>query len=110
MSEDTKLSTTMDQKQPIVSDLPNEKADISISTGTHTPLEADESNVKIKDAYTGSTQQHPFSSEVDAAYWRDVYEKAKYEGRHRFDPAIQWDSDTEKKLIRKVSIQDAMAL
>lgn len=110
MSQDPKVITAMDQKSPVGSELPNEKTeDISISAGSTTALEADELNDKIKDAYSGSTQQHPFSSQIDAAYWKDVYEKAKYEGRHRFDPSIQWDSETEKKLVRKVSSQGAIS-
>lgn len=74
---------------------------VSTHAAIQSPVE-DGDTIKIKDAYLGSTQQHPFSEPRDAARWGNVYEKAKYEGRHRFDPSFQWDAATEKRLIRKV--------
>ena len=50
----------------------------------------------------GSYDDHIFSDRVTAQYWREVYEKAKYEGRHRFDPTYTWTAE-EKKLVRKVN-------
>lgn len=50
----------------------------------------------------GSDGNHVFADPKVAEYWRDVYEKAQYEGRHRFDPEITWSADEEKKLKRKV--------
>ena len=50
----------------------------------------------------GSYEDHVFSDRVTAQYWRDVYEKAKYEGRHRYDPTYTWTAEEEKKLVRKV--------
>ena len=50
----------------------------------------------------GSYDDHPFSDPVTAQHWRGVYEKAKYEGRHRFDPKYTWTAEEEKKLVRKV--------
>lgn len=69
--------------------------------GPETPPEVGDS-VEIKNAYIGSTQQHPFSDPADARRWANIYEEARYEGRHRFDPSFQWDVPTEKRLIRKV--------
>ncbi|KKF93560.1 putative transporter [Ceratocystis platani] len=40
-----------------------------------------------------------------AEYWREVYNKAQYENRHRFDPDFEWTADEEKKLIRKIDIR-----
>lgn len=74
---------------------------ISIEPGVATPL-ADYDTEKPKNAYVGSTHQHPFSDPRDAQHWANVYEHAQYEGRHRFDPSYQWDAATEKRLIRKV--------
>lgn len=51
----------------------------------------------------GSYEDHPFSDRVTAQYWREVYEKAEYEGRHRLDPNYTWTADEERKLVRKVS-------
>ncbi|KAF7193462.1 putative transporter [Pseudocercospora fuligena] len=53
----------------------------------------------------GSDRNHVFADEKVADYWRDVYEKAKYEGRHRFDPDITWSADEEKKLKRKIDFR-----
>lgn len=53
------------------------------------------------DAY-GSHEDHPFNDRVTAQYWREKYEAAKYEGRHRFDPNHTWTAEEEKKLVRRV--------
>ncbi|EME79282.1 uncharacterized protein MYCFIDRAFT_79616 [Pseudocercospora fijiensis CIRAD86] len=53
----------------------------------------------------GSDRNHVFADEKVADYWRDVYEKAKYEGRHRFDPDITWSADEEKRLKRKIDFR-----
>jgi len=57
---------------------------------------------KRKDGY-GSTEDHIFSDPSIADYWRKVYEFAKYENRHRYDPSFSWTAEEEKKLVRKVS-------
>lgn len=50
----------------------------------------------------GSYEDHPFNTPATAQYWRDVYETAHYEGRHRFDPNYTWTAEEEKRLVRKV--------
>lgn len=50
----------------------------------------------------GSDGNHVFSDPKVAEYWRGVYEKAKYECRHRFDPTATWSAEEEKRLRRKV--------
>lgn len=59
-------------------------------------------STKIKNAHLGSTQQHVFSDSVSLSYWTNTYETAKYEGRHRLDPQLQWSAAEEKRLVRKV--------
>ncbi|TGZ77285.1 MFS general substrate transporter [Ascodesmis nigricans] len=44
-------------------------------------------------------------SEKKAEYWRGVYEKAKYEGRHRYDPSYKWTAAEEKRLVRKIDLR-----
>jgi hypothetical protein len=56
----------------------------------------------VVDGY-GSDHNHVFAKPEVAEYWRGVYEKAQYEGRHRFDPDITWSAAEEKRLRRKVS-------
>jgi hypothetical protein len=50
----------------------------------------------------GSYSDHVFADEQVAEYWRGVYEKAHYEGRHQLDPQLTWSADEEKRLRRKV--------
>jgi len=51
----------------------------------------------------GSDGEHVFSDPKVAEYWRGVYENARYECRHRFDPSATWTPEEEKKLRRRVS-------
>jgi hypothetical protein len=51
----------------------------------------------------GSFQDHPFSDPATAQHWRQIYENAEYEGRHRFDPEYTWDVEEEKRLVKRVS-------
>jgi len=49
----------------------------------------------------GSYDDHIFSNPEVAAHWAAVYENAKYEGRHRFDPTFKWSAAEEKAVRRK---------
>lgn len=51
----------------------------------------------------GSYHDHVFKDPKIAEYWRNVYENAQYEGRHRFDPNFTWSATEEKRLKRKVT-------
>ncbi|KAI2630865.1 MFS general substrate transporter [Hypoxylon sp. NC1633] len=50
----------------------------------------------------GSTDDHVFSDPAVAERWRGVYEKARYENRHRFDPGYKWTAEEERRLVRKI--------
>lgn len=54
------------------------------------------------DAASSRAGEHIFTDPSVANFWRDVYERSKYEGRHRFDPAYSWTEAEERKLVRKV--------
>lgn len=43
--------------------------------------------------------------EKAVSFWRQTYEAAKYEGRHRFDPSYKWTAAEEKKLLRKIDLK-----
>lgn len=48
---------------------------------------------------------HVFSDPLAAEHWRNIYEKAGYENRHRFDPEFTWTAEDERKLVRKVDLR-----
>jgi hypothetical protein len=52
----------------------------------------------------GSTDDHIFSDPIVAGRWQKVYDAAKYEGRHRFDPSYTWTAAEEKALVRKSTV------
>jgi hypothetical protein len=58
--------------------------------------------VLAKDSEKDPFTRNIFSDPEIVAYYRAVYEKAKYECRHIFDPQFTWESDEEKRLIRKL--------
>ena len=51
------------------------------------------------------SNNHPFLQPEIANYWSNVYENAKYENRHRFDPKFEWTPEEEKKTLRKTDIK-----
>lgn len=60
-----------------------------------------DSKIEPDDVY-GSTDNHVFADERVAEYWRNIYENAQYEGRHRFDPHFEWTAEEEIKLKHKI--------
>lgn len=52
-----------------------------------------------------NSQKHVFSDPIAAEHWRNVYEKAGYENRHRFDPEFTWTAEDERKLVRRVDLR-----
>ncbi|SPJ75595.1 related to permease [Fusarium torulosum] len=57
------------------------------------------------DESASSSIEHPFTDPEIADRWRKVYENAKYENRHRFDPGFTWTAQEEKKLVRKIDFR-----
>ncbi|KOS19819.1 putative transporter [Escovopsis weberi] len=53
-------------------------------------------------ATANNGEKHVFSDPAIAEHWRTVYDEAKYENRHRFDPTFTWTAEEEKKLVRKL--------
>src|SRR5690606_5716464 len=69
------------------------------------PLSSSNSSAEEYDVEDGeyrSQGRHIFSDEKIAAHWRGIYEEAKYEGRHRFDPEFKWTAEEEKKVLKKI--------
>ncbi|KAK5080933.1 hypothetical protein LTR05_008249 [Lithohypha guttulata] len=66
----------------------------------HTSNSSSGDSVDDIDGDYGSYGFHVFADPAVAAHWAAVYDKASYEGRHRFDPAFTW-SATEEKAVRK---------
>lgn len=92
----------MDEKSTHTSEMAKNEESKGIEMGATVPFDIEDDQSSNKDTWLGSTQQHPFSAPENAQYWQSVYETAKYEGRHRFDPTCQWSASEEKKLVRKV--------
>ncbi|KAK7184990.1 hypothetical protein DPSP01_002817 [Paraphaeosphaeria sporulosa] len=68
--------------------------------------DSDSSQISKQERPThGSYQDHPFNDRTTAQYWREIYEKAQYEGLHRFDPNYTWTAEEEKKLVRKLDFR-----
>jgi len=47
-------------------------------------------------------KKNPFLDPDVAEHWSKVYEKARYECRHEFDPSFNWSSEEEKKLVHRL--------
>jgi hypothetical protein len=70
-----------------------------------TDTSSDQGSIRSEDLVVGdygSDRHHVFADPKVADYWASIYENAKYECRHRFDPTITWSADEEKKLKRRV--------
>ncbi|CAI9636664.1 mfs general substrate transporter [Alternaria burnsii] len=50
----------------------------------------------------GSSADHSFSDPATAQHWRQIYENAEYEGRHRFNPHYTWEAEEEKRLVKRL--------
>ena len=78
--------------------------DLNTTTNTQDATSTDSSGDEERAANDlGSNDEHVFSDPKVAEYWRGVYENARYECRHRFDPTATWTPEEEKKLRRRVS-------
>ncbi len=73
------------------------------NSNSQSPSLDSDSEIQITPEY-GSYHHHVFANENIAEYWRQKYEDAKYEGRHRFYPTFTWTADEEKRVRRKVSV------
>jgi hypothetical protein len=97
---------TLRSRMATPSDSQSSKNEKGIKQGLEQPGASITTNDSIDaeklDPEYGSGQDHIFANEQVADYWRDVYEKAKYEGRHRFDPTFTWSAEEEKRVRKKV--------
>ena len=50
----------------------------------------------------GKTDSNPFLDPKVAEHYRQIYEDAKYECRHVFDPSLEWTAEEEKNVVRKL--------
>ncbi|KAH7057053.1 major facilitator superfamily domain-containing protein [Macrophomina phaseolina] len=80
-----------------------ETSDVKDGAGTDSREESI-SDVEVQGDY-GSGRDHIFSDTKVADYWRNIYENAKYEGSHRFDPAFTWTAQEELRVRRKVDLR-----
>ncbi|KAL2819558.1 major facilitator superfamily domain-containing protein [Aspergillus cavernicola] len=96
------------KKQPTVSHSQDEKG--TATTSTEPSINAALTEDQVLEGFAhqdqlGSTEPHVFSDSTRAAYWRNVYETVKYEGRSRFDPSLTWTAETERRLKMKLDLR-----
>jgi hypothetical protein len=61
------------------------------------------SDVELTDSESlRDIQKNPFLDPKVANHYRQLYEDAKYECRHEFDPDFEWTPEEEKKIIKKL--------
>jgi hypothetical protein len=89
-------SSSIDQKKTV------DGRGVPTSEYTNDSNESSDGDIEKAIPEYGSYPDHPFANEDVANYWRAVYEKSRYEGRHQFDPKLEWTADEEKALRRKV--------
>lgn len=77
------------------------KPDSKYGPESHGSVETDE----VSDEESSVAEQHIFNNPVVAERWRDIYEKAEYENRHRFDPTFMCTPEEEKRLVRKIDFR-----
>lgn len=80
----------------------NEKGGLKEHAVSNRPTSDSDSEIQDVTPEYGSYRNHVFSSPTVAEYWRQKYEGARYEGRHRFDPLFTWTAEEEKRVRRKV--------
>nr|UYO77175.1 major facilitator superfamily transporter (MSF) [Trichoderma calamagrostidis] len=64
-----------------------------------------ETSLERSNEMFGSIDSHAFSDPAMAEHWRQIYEKANYENRHRFDPQFTWTAEEEKRLVKKIDLR-----
>lgn len=69
---------------------PSKKANVDVKTES---FESDTASEKSFD--------HVFQDPEQLAYYKDLYERTKYECRDYLDPDITWTPEEEKKIVRK---------
>ncbi|EPE06865.1 allantoate permease [Ophiostoma piceae UAMH 11346] len=95
-TEPPEVARATDAKAPA----PSIPGDDTKETSTHAFPLGDASSSDDGEAF--ALEKNPFADPRVAQHWREVYEKASYECRHVFDPAITWSEEEEKKLVRKL--------
>ncbi|KAJ8089387.1 hypothetical protein PM082_014635 [Marasmius tenuissimus] len=92
--------------EPTKKDASDTASNLKRTSGSLTGDSGDESiaDIEVQGDY-GSGRDHIFSDPKVADYWRNVYETAHYEGRHRYDPTFTWSAAEELRVKRKVDIR-----
>lgn len=66
-------------------------------------------SVHLDELESKTSSQNPFADPNVAEYYRNLYEKSKYECRLAFDPEFEWDPEEEKKILKKLDIRVALS-
>lgn len=83
-------TTPVDENTPLRGTIRKEDTAVSASSSITPSVDASE------------VSENPFADPAVAAHYAALYEKAKYECRHVFDPNLQWTPQEERRLVRKL--------
>jgi hypothetical protein len=78
------------------------KGKVTTPTNASDQNSSSDENESQRTGHYGSVDDHVFADPATADYWRNKYEKAGYENRHRFDSELTWTAEEERKIVRKV--------
>lgn len=94
--------------------VPNKDAKLVTKSGN---VITEDGQVVITSDFLGSSleagdgaglRDNVFKDPEIANYYRNLYEKSKYEGRHAFAPELEWTKEEERKLVWKLEWRVAL--
>jgi hypothetical protein len=93
------------EEKTVVPTPPNEKLKEVICNGIPTKGEnnpVNQEGVVVSDEDSNTSTTNIFSDPEVASHYVSVYNEAKYECRHVFDPDLEWTKKEERGIIRKL--------
>lgn len=63
--------------------------------------EVENKEIDLESLSSSEQESHIFKDPVVAQYYRELYERTKYECRHHFDPDFTWTKQEERKVVWK---------
>ncbi|OWB74318.1 hypothetical protein B5S31_g4107 [[Candida] boidinii] len=104
-SEKNNVKNRRESNATISSKDENEITDNKVVEFEETAISADDSSETDHIKTSSGAKENPFLDPNFATYYRDVYERTKYECRERFDPLFTWSKKEEDRLRRKLDFK-----